>query len=116
MRFKISDTGIGIDPEYLPHIFDSFSQEDISTTNRHGGSGLGLAITRKLVNMMDGDITVNSEREKGSEFIVTLVLELADKQSDDTASKAETATPRGWRYKGRRTPFSAGDCCAKGRI
>ena len=97
MRFKISDTGIGIDPEYLPHIFDSFSQEDVSMTNRHGGSGLGLAITRKLVNMMDGDITVNSEREKGSEFIVTLVLELADKQGGETASKAETASLNGRR-------------------
>ena len=40
MRFKISDTGIGIDPESLPHIFDSFSQEDVSTTNRYGGSGV----------------------------------------------------------------------------
>ena len=97
MRFKISDTGIGIDPEYLPHIFDSFSQEDVSTTNRYGGSGLGLAITKKLVNMMDGDITVTSERGKGSEFIVTLVLEVVDKQNDKAAAKAETASLNGRR-------------------
>ena len=97
MRFKIRDTGIGIDPDFLPHIFDSFSQEDISSTNRFGGSGLGLAITKTLVNMMDGDIEVSSERGKGSEFVVTVLLDKAPEQEEKANGESERAPLNGRR-------------------
>ena len=83
--FTITDTGIGISGEYLPHIFDAFSQEDSSATNRYGSSGLGLAITKRIVEMMNGDIRVESEKGKGSVFTVTVTLTNSDrKETNDT--------------------------------
>ncbi len=78
MRFTITDTGIGIDEEFMPRLFDSFAQEDATSTNRYGGSGLGLAITKKLVDLMDGDISVHSRKGEGSTFIVTVRLGFVD--------------------------------------
>ena len=72
--FAISDTGIGISEAFLPHIFDSFAQEDSSTTNQYGSSGLGLAITKSIVEMMNGNIEVQSRKGEGSTFIVTITL------------------------------------------
>ena len=74
LRFTIADTGIGMSADYLPHIFDTFSQEDSSATNRYGSSGLGLAITKSIVEMMNGEIKVQSEKGKGSVFTVTVTL------------------------------------------
>ena len=74
LRFTISDTGIGMSEEYLPHIFDTFSQEDSSTTNKYGSSGLGMAITKSIVEMMNGNIQVKSKKGEGSTFIVTVTL------------------------------------------
>ncbi|MBR0385353.1 MAG: hybrid sensor histidine kinase/response regulator, partial [Erysipelotrichaceae bacterium] len=51
IQFRISDTGIGMSKEFLPHIFDTFAQEDNSTTNKYGSSGLGLAITKNIVEL-----------------------------------------------------------------
>ena len=65
LRFIIQDTGIGMDKEYIPKIFEAFSQEDATTTNRFGGSGLGMAITKNFVEMMNGDIAVESEKPAG---------------------------------------------------
>jgi len=72
--FTISDTGIGMSPEYLPHLFDTFTQEDSSTTSKYGSSGLGMAITRSIVEMMNGNIQVESEKGRGSTFTVTITL------------------------------------------
>ena len=77
--FTIRDTGIGISQEYLPHIFDTFSQEDDSTTSKYGSSGLGLAITRNIVEMMNGTIEVESEKGKGTTFTVTVTLMTSDR-------------------------------------
>ncbi|MBR0227797.1 MAG: amino acid permease [Clostridia bacterium] len=74
LRFTVADTGIGMSKEYLPKIFDAFSQEDSSISNRHGSTGLGMAITKNIVNMMNGDIAVESEKGKGSTFTVTVTL------------------------------------------
>jgi two-component system sensor histidine kinase/response regulator len=65
---QVRDTGIGISDENLNNLFDVFSQEDNSITRRFGGSGLGLSITRQLCNMMQGQLTVASEKGKGSTF------------------------------------------------
>ena len=74
LRFTIKDTGIGMSKDFLPHIFDAFSQEDGSSTNKYGSSGLGLAITKNIVEMMNGNIQVESEKGKGTVFTVTVTL------------------------------------------
>lgn len=72
IRMTIADTGIGIDAEHLPYIFDEFRQVDSSTSRRHEGSGLGLSIAYKYAQILQGNITVKSEPGKGSEFCVEL--------------------------------------------
>ena len=74
LRFTISDTGIGMSKEFLPHLFDAFSQEDSSTTTKYGNTGLGMAITKSIVEMMNGQIEVESEKGAGTTFVVTVTL------------------------------------------
>ena len=74
LQFRIADTGIGMSKEYLPRIFETFSQEDSSATNRYGSTGLGMSITKSIVEMMNGDISVESEKGKGTVFTVTVTL------------------------------------------
>lgn len=71
---RISDTGIGIDEGFLPYLFDEFKQESTGLTRTHEGSGLGLAITARLIELMDGQIEVQSEKGKGSAFTVSFPL------------------------------------------
>ncbi len=74
LRFCIKDTGIGMDKEYIPKIFDAFSQEDSTTKNKYGSTGLGMAISRRIVEEMNGTISVESEKGVGSTFIVVVTL------------------------------------------
>ncbi len=73
-RFTVKDTGVGMSKDFLPRIFEPFSQEDDTTTSRYGGSGLGLAITKNIVQMMNGSITVESEKGVGTEFVINIPL------------------------------------------
>ncbi|CAM2914484.1 PAS domain S-box-containing protein [Flavobacterium succinicans] len=75
IQIKITDTGIGMDQDYIETIFKKFSQEDKAVTRKFGGTGLGMAITKELVTLMHGDIKIESEKGIGTTFFITLPLE-----------------------------------------
>ncbi len=79
----VSDNGIGMSKEFLEHIFDSYSRADSKRVQKTEGAGLGMAITKYIVEAMEGDITVESEQNKGTQFHLTLDLERADTQETD---------------------------------
>lgn len=72
LRFIVKDTGIGMSPEQLQKIFKPFKQADASVSRRFGGTGLGLSLSKRLANLIDGDLQVSSEAGVGSEFILSL--------------------------------------------
>ena len=81
LRFIMKDTGIGMDKDYLPKVFDAFSQEDENKANKYGSTGLGMAITKNIVEMMNGNISVESEKGVGSTFTVNVTLRDSDKKT-----------------------------------
>ena len=89
VKFVISDTGIGMSREYLPHIFEAFSQEDSSSTNKYGSTGLGMPITKSIVELMNGNIAVDSEKGKGTTFTVSVTFGESDRKTAD----ADNSTP-----------------------
>lgn len=80
LRFIVNDTGVGMSEEFLPHIFEPFSQESTGTTALYGGTGLGLAISKNIVDMMDGKITVRSIKEIGTEFTIDVKLGITEEE------------------------------------
>ena len=92
MKFTMKDTGIGMDQEYIPKIFETFSQEDGTSTNKYGGSGLGMAITKNFVEMMNGEIQVESEKGVGTTFTVIVTLEASSRSANEEQSLKETET------------------------
>ncbi|MBE8954663.1 MAG: response regulator [Quinella sp. 2Q5] len=87
LRFVVTDTGIGIDKDYLTKIFEPFSQEDSGTSNAYGGTGLGMAITKNIVETMNGNISVKSDKGVGSEFTVNVTLRNSPKSFDSVKGK-----------------------------
>ncbi|MGH7928206.1 MAG: sensor histidine kinase, partial [Candidatus Binatia bacterium] len=77
IEFSVADTGLGIGPDKLPLIFDMFKQADSSATRKHEGVGLGLYIVNKFVNLLGGEISVQSKLGEGSTFLVSLPLRTA---------------------------------------
>ena len=92
LQFRVADTGIGMSREFLPHIFDAFSQENSSSTSKYGSSGLGMAIAKNIVEMMNGGIEAESEKGRGSVFTVTVTL--MDCETDHSEAEAAVIHPR----------------------
>lgn len=80
LSFVMTDTGIGMDKAFIPRLFDAFSQEDSSNTNKYGSTGLGMAITKNIIDMMNGQISVKSKKGEGTQFVVTVTLLESDRK------------------------------------
>lgn len=94
-EISIKDTGIGMDPGFVQHIFAPFERERTSSVSRIHGTGLGMAITKSIIDMMGGSIEINTEPGKGSEFIIGLELPVAQKTEDAGAATDPAGTVRG---------------------
>jgi len=92
VKFKIEDTGIGIEEEKLKSIFERFTQADTSTTRKFGGTGLGLAITKELLTIMDGRIEVNSKPGMGTIFYVTIPFQMTFQHECDHENQIDDIT------------------------
>ena len=90
-ELRVKDNGIGMSEEFLQKIFTPFERENTSTVSGIQGTGLGLSITKKFVELMDGTIDVESEKDKGSEFIIRVYLELTQKKYVEKAVATENA-------------------------
>ena len=83
IRFVIKDTGIGMDKDFLPKVYDAFTQEDSGRNNKYGSTGLGMAITKNIVELMNGTISVDSEKGVGTTFTVAVTLKNSEHIGDE---------------------------------
>src|SRR5699024_9888810 len=92
LRLSVSDTGIGISEDFLPRVFERFSQEDSSLNRHHGGLGLGLSISRHLAELHDGRLTATSAgRGKGATFELALPLQVPQHRPAATSARKDGA-------------------------
>jgi signal transduction histidine kinase/CheY-like chemotaxis protein len=95
VELRVTDSGIGIAPDFLPHVFERFRQADSSTTRKHGGLGLGLSIVRHLVELHGGTVAAQSAGEsQGASFIVKLPIRAIDDDHDDAHPTARSSAIR----------------------
>ncbi|MBR4328340.1 MAG: response regulator, partial [Candidatus Riflebacteria bacterium] len=110
LRFIMKDTGIGMSKEFLPKLFEAFSQEDLTTKTKYGSTGLGMSITKSIVDMMNGEIKVDSEKNVGTTFTLTLTLTNSDQKPEeieegsqiDSSKSADSVNNKKAELKGRR--------------
>ena len=100
--FLIADTGVGIDEEFLPKIFEPFTQEDKSFTNRFGGSGLGLSAAHRIVTGMGGTIEVESRKGEGTAFTVTIPMNPVPEKESGKGTRGEKDDEKTVTLEGRR--------------
>ena len=81
-EIRVKDTGIGMSPEFVEHLFTPFERERTSTVSKTQGTGLGMAITKSIIDLMDGSISVQTEKGKGTEFIITVSFPIAEPEEE----------------------------------
>jgi two-component system, sensor histidine kinase and response regulator len=86
IEFSVTDTGVGMTQEQSRKVFDAFTQADVTTTRKYGGTGLGLAIVSKFCELMGGTVAVESQPDRGSQFVVKLPLEMIDAPAESTVA------------------------------
>ena len=96
-EIRIKDTGIGMSEEFAQRLFDPFERERTSTVSRIQGTGLGLAITKRIVDMMGGNITVKTEKGKGTEFVITVSFPLVEPEDEICLNEGEEISFEGKR-------------------
>ncbi len=84
IRFVIKDTGIGMDKEFLPKVFETFTQEDSKRNSKYGSTGLGMAITKNIVELMNGTISVESQKGAGTVFTVIITLKNSEHTGEES--------------------------------
>ncbi len=93
IEFSVSDTGIGIEPEIIPRLFQAFTQADASTTRRYGGTGLGLSICRRLIELMNGTLQVESKPGIGSRFAFVIDLPRTPEPAGEARGTGDVTRP-----------------------
>ena len=112
--FRVTDTGIGLNPEQIVKLFQDFTQADASTTRKFGGTGLGLALTQRFCQMMGGDVTVKSVPGAGSVFTIKLPAivgePMIEQTADDVGAEVATPLPQEWGEDGAEQLPPVGSC------
>ncbi len=118
LRLEVADTGIGVAADKLDALFEPFTQADISTTRRRGGTGLGLAICRRLVGLMAGHISMQSEVGTGTTVTVLLTLEPVTDPTERLAAvtRSEPQVERGQGWPGNQVPPSIAEAERRGTL
>lgn len=105
LMLRVHDTGIGMAPEFINHIFKPFEQESIQITKNYGGSGLGMAIADQIISLMGGEIIVDSKEGQGSDFSVFINLKISDK-AYVPLKKENTLPIFKWNFKGKHVLYA----------
>ena len=105
LMLRVHDTGIGMAPEFINHIFKPFEQESIQITKNYGGSGLGMAIADQIISLMGGEIIVDSKEGQGSDFSVFINLKISDK-AYVPLKKENTLPTFKWNFKGKHVLYA----------
>ncbi len=105
LMLRVHDTGIGMAPKFINHIFKPFEQESTQITKNYGGSGLGMAIADQIISLMGGEIVVDSKEGQGSDFSVFINLKISDK-AYVPLKKENTLSTFKWNFKGKHVLYA----------